>query len=182
MGASNRQPNRHDGGISLIELLVAITLLSLAVTLGVPSLARTLDQQRLDNAGDRLTNSIRLTRETAITRNQAVVMAPLAGNWNGGWRVFVDNNQNGQLDADDILLQEDQATNITTISATGELARYLRYNPLGESERLDGGFLAGTLRLCPVHPEQPGRRLIINRVGRLRSESAVLAADICSQR
>lgn len=167
-------------GISLIELLVALTLLGLLTTLGMPSLGGALEQRRLDAARDQLATSIRLARGEAISRNQAVVMAPRGGLWSEGWQVFVDSNQNAQLDAGDTLLQEDAAAKAAVIRATGELARYLRYNPMGESERVDGGFLAGTLRLCPASPAQPGRRLIINRVGRLRSESATLSADACA--
>lgn len=173
--------HRHPySGISLIELLVALTLLCLLTTLGMPSLGGMLEQRRLDAARDQLATSIRLAREEAISRNQAVVMAPRNGLWSEGWHVFVDSNQNAQLDAGDTLLQEDVAAKVAAIRATGELARYLRYNPMGESERVDGGFLAGTLRLCPASPSQPGRRLIINRVGRLRSESATLSADACA--
>lgn len=168
-------------GISLIELLVTLALLCMLATLGMPSLGGMLDQRRLDSARDQLTTSIRLAREEAINRNQAVVVAPRNGSWGQGWQVFVDSNHNAQLDADDALLHEDRAATVAAIKATGELDRYLRYNPLGETERVDGGFLAGTLRLCSHDPEQPGRQLIINRVGRLRSESTILPADLCTQ-
>lgn len=171
---------RRNSGLSLIELLVAIALLGLFISLGTPSLGRLIEQRRLDGAADRLTTGIRLAREAAISGNVAVVMAPTDGDWNAGWRVYIDENRNGLPDTEEQLLQEDHAAGLAEISATGELARYLRYNPLGESERLDGGFLAGTLHLCPADLTRPGRRLVINRVGRLRSESAHLTADTCA--
>lgn len=171
---------RYESAFGLIELMVALTLLCLLATIGMPTFGGVLEQRRLDAARDHLTTSIRLAREEAINRNQAVVMAPRDGRWDMGWQVFVDSNQNARLDAGDTLLQENRAAAVAGVGASGELARYLRYNPLGESERLDGGFLAGTLRLCPADSTHPGRRLIINRVGRLRSESAVLSADACA--
>ena len=50
---------------------------------------------------------------------------------------------------------------------------------MGESELLHGGFLAGTLRLCPVEKGRDGRMLIINRVGRLRMDRGQIAEKYC---
>lgn len=170
----------HAKGFTLTELLVALALLGILMSIGVPSLDQLVDQQRLDSVQDSLVRSIRFTRNEAIERNEAVVMVPLAGNWNDGWQVFVDRDNNLQLGTDDVLLLEDQAALVTGVAATGELQRYVRYNGLGESEQIYGGFLAGSFRLCPPDLAQPGRQLIINRVGRLRTESGLLDARHCA--
>ena len=171
---------RHiTAGFSLIEILVVLTLLGIFAALGAPSLSNAVDRQRLRTASADLISSIRLAREEAISRNQNVVMRPASNDWNGGWQVFVDADNSGLLDAGDTLLLEERTARLNGISATGQLTRYIRYNAFGESEQLDGGFLAGTLRLCPQDLQQPGQQLIINRVGRLRSESAYLPASAC---
>lgn len=167
-------------GFTLTELLVALALLGILVSIGVPSFSKLIDQHRLDSAQDALERSIRFTRNEAIERNEPVVMVPLAGDWNRGWQVFVDRDNNLVLGADDVLLLEDQAAVVSSVSASGQLQGYLRYNALGESEQVYGGFLAGSFRLCPPDLAQRGRQLIINRVGRLRTESRQFEARQCA--
>ncbi|SFM95739.1 type IV fimbrial biogenesis protein FimT [Halopseudomonas pachastrellae] len=167
-------------GFTLTELLVALALLGILVSIGVPSFSRLINQHRLDSAQDALERSIRFTRNEAIDRNEPVVMMPLAGDWNRGWQVFVDRDNNLALGADDVLLLEDQAALVSSVTASGQLQGYLRYNALGESEQVYGGFLAGSFRLCPPDLAQRGRALIINRVGRLRTESRQFEARQCA--
>ena len=66
-------------GFTLTELLVAVALLGILISIGVPSLQRLIDQQRLDSAQDALERSIRFTRNEAIERNEPVVMMPMTG-------------------------------------------------------------------------------------------------------
>ncbi|MAG66241.1 MAG: hypothetical protein CMK74_10275 [Pseudomonadales bacterium] len=167
-------------GFTLTELLVAVALLGILISIGVPSLQRLIDQQRLDSAQDALERSIRFTRNEAIERNEPVVMMPMTGDWNRGWQGFVDRDNNLALGAGDVLLLEDQAALLSSVAASGQLRSYLRYNALGESEQVYGGFLAGSFRLCPPDLKQRGRQLIINRVGRLRTESRQFDARQCA--
>tara|TARA_R110000751_G_scaffold57786_3_gene122444 strand:- start:248 stop:772 length:525 start_codon:yes stop_codon:yes gene_type:complete len=166
-------------GFTLVELLTTVALLTVLISLGVPSFARLVDDHRLDVAREQLARSIQQTREEAVRRNQPVTMAPKGGHWNGGWQVFLDHNRNAQFDGADELLGEDIAARISQIHGSGALADYLRYNGMGESELLHGGFLAGTLRLCPTEKGGDGRMLVINRVGRLRMDRGPIAEQYC---
>lgn len=166
-------------GFTLIELLTTLTLLAILLCIGLPSFARLVDNHRLDVAKEQLARSIQQTREEAVRRNQPVTMAPIDGDWNQGWQVFLDSNGNALYDGKDELLGQDVAAKVNRIHGSGALAKYLRYNGLGESELLHGGFLAGTLRLCPNDAEGDGRMLVINRVGRLRMDKGEIAARYC---
>jgi len=155
-------------GFTLIELLTALALLAVLLCIGLPAFGRLIDNQRMDVGKEQLARSIQQTREEAVRRNQAVTMAPVGGDWNAGWQVFIDRNSNATFDQGDQLLGQEIAASVRHIHGSGALARYLRYNALGESELINGAFLAGTLRLCPQRQEDDARLLIINRVGRLR--------------
>jgi len=166
-------------GFTLVELLTTLALLTVMLSIGVPSFGKLVDSHRLDVGKEQLARSIQQTREEAVRRNQPVTMAPKDGDWNEGWRVFLDHNRNARFDTADELLGEDIAARVSNISGSGALSSYLRYNGMGESELLHGGFLAGTLRLCPVEKGRDGRMLIINRVGRLRMDRGQIAEKYC---
>ncbi|MGB3596853.1 MAG: GspH/FimT family pseudopilin, partial [Pseudomonas neustonica] len=166
-------------GFTLVEMLTALAVITLILSIGLPSFSKLVDNHRLDVGKEQLARSIQQTREEALRRNQAVTMAPLNGDWNEGWRIFIDHNRNAAFDAEDELLAEDFAARVSHIHGSGALAKYLRYNAMGESELLHGGFLAGTLYLCPAQQGGDGRRLIINRVGRLRMDASEIPASYC---
>jgi len=166
-------------GLTLMELLTTLALVTILISIGLPSFARLADSHRLDVAKEQLARSIQQTREEAVRRNQPVTMAPIDGDWNQGWQVFLDSNANALFDGNDELLGQNVAAKVNRIHGSGALASYLRYNGLGESELLHGGFLAGTLRLCPNDAEDIGRMLVINRVGRLRMDKGDIAARYC---
>ena len=170
----------HREGFTLVELLTALALVTVLLSIGLPAFGRLIDNQRMDIGSEQLARSIQQTREEAVRRNEAVTMAPIGGDWNAGWQVFIDRNSNATFDQGDQLLGQDIAASVRHIHGTGALARYLRYNALGESELVNGGFLAGTLRLCPQQQNGDARLLIINRVGRLRMDREQTQERYCS--
>jgi len=166
-------------GFTLIELLTAIALVAVMLAIGLPSFGRLIDNHRMDIGSEQLARSIQQTREEAVRRNQAVTMAPIERDWNNGWRVFLDQNNNAVFDNNEQLLGQDIAASVSHIHGSGALALYLRYNGLGESELVNGGFLAGTLRICPAQQNADTRLLVINRVGRLRMDREPIQDRYC---
>lgn len=164
-------------GFSLIEVMTALTVLAILLAVGLPTFAGMLDNQRMDSSVSGLLRSINHTRTEAIRRNRYVTMAPLSGDWNNGWSIFIDMNSNGALDADEPLLHEEQPSRVHHVHTSNTLAAYLRYNAQGESELLNGGFQSGTFSFCAQQPAAQGRKVIINRIGRARVERAVIVTD-----
>lgn len=166
-------------GFTLIEMMVAIAVLAILLSIGLPAFGGLIDSQRLDTSANTLIRSVQFTRSEAARRNQHVTMAPLDAHWHSGWLIFIDANNNGQHDSGEIILREDKPPSTTRIHANASLASYVRYNAQGESQLLNGGFQAGTFSFCPNRSGAEGRQLIINRVGRARMQRAVIAAKNC---
>lgn len=74
-------------GLSLIELLVGLVILSVLTSLAAPSFSRILTEQRLRQASNELRISMVTARAEAIKRGETVVVLPRAQNWEQGWCV-----------------------------------------------------------------------------------------------
>lgn len=88
-------------GVTLIELLVAIAILAVLMTVAVPSFQTFIVSNRVSAFSDHLYASLLLTRSEAIKRNGHVMIcrssdgASCTGSWNEGWIVFADRDGDG---------------------------------------------------------------------------------------
>jgi type IV fimbrial biogenesis protein FimT len=166
-------------GFTLLELLVALVVLGILVTVGIPAFSSTLDRQRIDGAVNSLAGGLAYTRLEAVRRNRVVTIAPIEADWNGGWRIFIDANDNGTYDPAEELLRQDLPSRVAFIHANTPVASFVRYNPRGETILLNGAFQAGTFRFCPSQAGTEGRIMVLNRVGRIRTARETIAEDYC---
>jgi prepilin-type N-terminal cleavage/methylation domain-containing protein len=97
-------------GLTLVELLVAVSIAAILAAVAVPSFAAFIDEQRLRAISTELVADINLARFEAIKRNTRVIVCPKAGqgqnycdsntkNWKHGWVVCYDTDQDGGCDA-----------------------------------------------------------------------------------
>lgn len=77
----------RSSGLSLIELLAGLVILSVLVSLAAPSFSRMLAEQRLRQAGSELRISLATARSEAVKRNEAVSLVAYDGGWSSGWCV-----------------------------------------------------------------------------------------------
>ncbi|WP_324731795.1 GspH/FimT family pseudopilin [Pseudomonas paeninsulae] len=160
---------RHAYGFTLVELLTSLSILTLLATVGVPSAQQFMGNQQLVSASNTLAANLSLARSESIKRRQPVLVDNVDGDWASGWRVFVDLNNNGQLDEGEPLLRQEQSLPKGVIAkGNTPVRRYVRYTPLGNAKLLSGAFQAGTLTLCHATGEQAVRRLVLSASGRLR--------------
>jgi len=123
--------------------LLFATLPVLALGLGLPALAGTLEQRRVVASLDRVSADFALARSSAILRREAVVVCPGApatgcadgGDWSGGWLVFRDPDGNRRPDAPGDLLRVRAAPaapdRLTLLASAGGI----RYRPNGLASR-----------------------------------------------
>lgn len=95
-------------GFSLIELMVAITLLGVLLAVGLPGLGSFVTSNRLTAQINDLVADLSLARNEASTRGRNVniciassstTCASSGTNWAAGRLVWVDTNGNGSLDS-----------------------------------------------------------------------------------
>jgi type IV fimbrial biogenesis protein FimT len=104
---------RGQGGFTLVELLVTLTVTALLMALAAPTFRTLLLKRSVQAAADALVSDLRLARSEAVKRSATVsvcssVDGASCGNgaaWQGGWIVFVDADGDGSLDADDAILR-----------------------------------------------------------------------------
>lgn len=98
---------RATKGYTILELLVVMTISGLVLAYGIPSLAETLRQNRAANYANDFIVDLQLARVEAIKRGTSVTICPgnsadmdacgASTDWNNGWIIFVDNNDDGAM-------------------------------------------------------------------------------------
>ena len=94
-------------GVTLIEIMVALSLLAILVLIGVPSFQSTLERSRLKATQDSLQIAFLRARSEAAKRNSSIRICPIRANnrqrcraltssdtWHHGWLLYY----NGDLD------------------------------------------------------------------------------------
>lgn len=181
-------------GFTLIELMVAVAVLAILVSIGVPALQGFIESSRLRAATHDLYSDLQLARLEAIRRNQRVTVCKanasltqcdVSGAWHRGWLVFLDSQPGSAPaveNASDILRTHGPVSGSIVVVGNGGndgTSVYASYAPDGTAKRLDGTFNNGALptwRVCSTSTalgnDNRARHLVLNNSGRLVSEAA----------
>ena len=160
-------------GFTLLELLVAIAVSTILLTIGIPSFMSMIAQnQRVSHTAD-VYNAFNFARAEAIARNQPVVMCKssnqsscnAAATWADGWLIYAnaDNSINSfdPANGDQLLRAHDGFKQFTLTSTT--LTDRAVFLPTGRAQ------VDGELRLCPQSDALEGRSIQITSTGRPRT-------------
>ncbi len=158
-------------GLTLIELLTTIAILSLTLTLAMPSLSSFSSKNRISTHLNILARAITLARESAITLNSNVTLCrsndqfSCQGQWDDGMILFVDNNSDRTINDDDYYLQKFETfpNGDRIIWRAFGNRQYLQMKPSGFTR-----FQNGTFTYCPREGLSFARGIILNAAGRLR--------------
>lgn len=159
-------------GFTLIELIVALTIVAIIVGAGIPSLSILLANSKADNGYRQLFTLLQFARSQSVFYRQQVVICPSTNqkncnkNWQNELIVFVDSNRNKKYDAEDILLQtyEKAEDNIKRIVTAFGSTKHLSFNYDGSS-----GSQNGRLTYCVTSGKETyARQIIISKTGRAR--------------
>ncbi len=145
-------------GFSLIELMVAVTILALLATAALPSFSEIQQKGSLSVASNELFSSLRLARSEAVKRARRVTVcktdsafsdSPLCdggANWQDGWLVFVDDNEDGSRDAGEELIQAHDYVQFGIAVTTSPIfSNNVSYSPAGSTTTTVNNFASGTI-------------------------------------
>jgi prepilin-type N-terminal cleavage/methylation domain-containing protein len=135
-------------GFTLIEILVVGTIISIMLVIGVPAMGEFVADQRVRTVASDITSEIALARGKAVESSRRVYFEKLGVNWNNGWRIYADVNDNAAYDAGIDL----------------ELKRFT-------------GFTTGTIYICTSPAGAFLNQIVFRPDGRIVRTGAVTAND-----
>ena len=171
---SNRGQQYNILGMTIIELLVVMTIISISIGLAAPPLNELLIKNRVSAQISILGRVITVARTSAIYLNQVVTLCrsdnqkKCQGKWQDGLILFTDTNKDRINNNNDRIL--------VTINPFPKGDRifwrafqnkqYLQMTPRGYTR-----YQNGTFTYCPKEGLQYARGIILNATGRLRYTS-----------
>ena len=167
--------NSRSQGFTLIELLVTVAILGIVAVIAAPSLQNFVLNNRIRAQAAALTSSLAFARTEAITRGTRVVTCPLTASvacgcrvdkeeWESGWQVFVDTDDDAICDSDDSLLEVHGPLDGsgTTLRGNGNVKYKVSFI-------YDGSAQPGTFVLCDHRREDHARTIEVLATGRIRT-------------
>ena len=170
-------------GFTLIEALIGMTVVAILLTCIVPAFGGLMAEVQLRSAAYALADALALARSEAIKHGARANLCKssdrrqctTAAGWEAGWLLFLDDNRNGALDRDEVVVRvKPLAPRGITARANQPLANYVSFTPLGHARLLSGALQMGTVTVC-----RPGLRpyhVVLANTGRVRVERP---AEIC---
>lgn len=169
-------------GFTLYELIITLAIIAITLSIATPAFNKTIQNTRTKTAALALLDAMETTRSTAVFHNRTTILVATNDQWHEGWTVFVDNNNNKALDANDKIINISEGLDGVFIKASDKMSSHIAFIGTGVGRQLTtGGFLSGNIEICPqLHGE--GYKLVLSKGGRTRVEKMSGAAcDIALQ-
>jgi type IV fimbrial biogenesis protein FimT len=115
----NRQAQMR--GVTLIELVTVLALLSIIGAIAAPGLSQFVMGQRIRTLAFDLTSDLQLARNEALMRNAVVTVTPNEGAWQKGWVVSAGATVLMRRQADSSRLSLGNAPSAITFGVQGRV-------------------------------------------------------------
>lgn len=173
-----------NGGFTLVELMITLSIAGILVTVGVPSFASMIASNRVTAASNEVVTALNLGKSEAIRSGQNTILCRSAngtacsGNWSDGWILFNDTDDDQTKDTGEQIIRVHAAPD-ANLQFTFRTADLLEFKPNGGVDLLafkpDGtvmntGLVGGRFCLRNSYSDENSRAVLITKVGRIRTE------------
>ena len=163
-------------GITFFELIICLSIIAIAVNLGLPHLHNLLARQESAKIKQIITQNFHFAKaQASMLRSRIVICASLNGlqchsdEWNTGFIVFNDLNENNQVNNNEqIYVHQELALQYGSLVWRGALARS---NVFFNAEQGLPNGSNGSFYYCSTR-SQPHHRIILSNMGHARSETS----------
>src|SRR6476619_4227500 len=122
----------RSNGFTLLELFIILTVMAILLGIGIPSFSAQLQRTRLETATSAMLEALALTRTQAISANSRTTIRNIS-EWQDGWDIFLDSNNNGQLDGNESAIQHHEKLTGVTIKGNRFVQSDISYVGSGEA-------------------------------------------------
>ncbi|MCP3670504.1 MAG: prepilin-type N-terminal cleavage/methylation domain-containing protein [Gammaproteobacteria bacterium] len=160
-------------GFTLLELLLAVAITSILLTMVIPGFSGMLDQNRMVTNVNGFISSLHMARSEAVTRGLWVTVCPSSNGvscvsdyrrWGEGYIVFVNRDKDKERDENEELLGWYQGfVDQMVVHTSSDSRNTIAYRPNGRA----WGFNT-TVRFCQTGDSSLNRAVIISATGRPR--------------
>lgn len=168
-------------GMTLIQLLAVMVLITVLVQLATPTFADMTARQHRQLAAEHLAMGLRTARSEAILRHQPVVIHALEEDWSKGWRITADVSGQGHDDSDNPLLIERQQIARVTVVGNQPVRHFVRFSELGAPLHASGAFQAGTLHVCQGNDLISHYQVVLSKSGRVSLRQGLNDQALCER-
>ena len=160
--------------MTLIELLVAMTIVSILLVLAVPGWGNFIAERELEDRANALLHALDRARTEAIKRGGRAHVCPQTGSpcpaspapWESGWVIVPATPAGDSLEVP--IAAEGRSPTGVTIRGNRPVADYVSFTSLGYARRIDGALQMGTFTVCRAGFRV--RRVVLANSGRARLE------------
>lgn len=162
---------KRQSGFTLIELIIALTVLGIILAIAIPGYAAAMARAKLGAAEAAIFTSINNAVNFSATNDSRAVLCPSRNgtrcensfDWSRGWLVFEDKNANRERDAEDKKIWGSEEISPELHILTSEGRTRIAFQSGGGNFGSNAHF-----KLCDEHSPQRSRSLFLSNTGRIR--------------
>lgn len=156
-------------GFTIIEVMIAIALLSVLIVIGVPAFTSTINSNETVAKSNSFLSALKIARSEATKRRQNVIVCASntqsnctssANKWADGWIVFVDTDTSNTFSVGDSIITTLDMPDGYTVARAASGADQIRFSATGLSD----STLAQTFTFCKASTPS-GRQFTVERSG-----------------
>jgi type IV fimbrial biogenesis protein FimT len=173
VGSSFSGTRWTQAGMTLIEQIMVLAIVSALTSMAVPPIHRLLNRSQLQVAQLDFIAALMHAREAAVTSGRRTLLCPSrdgsrcsgAMRWDDGWLLAHDRDGDHQPDGTPLYVGHAYKAGLTILSSVRR--RYVRFDPDGSAS---GSNL--TLIFCSENPAEQALSVVVSNAGRVRSSPA----------